>query len=73
MGLLDIVKREVKSITIEPVIILFITGISLVNGAQLNTNLLIWKICRLELNYTSEVCDNLTLDIYDKQNDEVQK
>ena len=27
----------------------------------IQTNLLLWKICHLQLNYSEEVCSNLTL------------
>jgi hypothetical protein len=29
-------------------------------GAQIPTNLLMWKICHLQLNYTSDICSNLS-------------
>ena len=34
----------------------------ILDGAQIQTNLLLWKICHLELNYTEDICSNLTLD-----------
>ncbi len=73
MGTFETIKNEFKSITIEPVILLFMGGLFIIQGAQLNTNLLIWKICTIEKNYSSEICDNLTLDKYDDQNTEVQQ
>jgi PCFT/HCP family folate transporter-like MFS transporter 1/3 len=53
-----------KSISIEPVLFVNVFGISIVMGAQISTNLLIWKICHLELNYPEEICGNLTDDAY---------
>ena len=49
-----------KSITIEPVIFLYSFGMCVTGGAQVTTNLLIWKFCSMELNYTDDVCRNLT-------------
>jgi hypothetical protein len=73
MGLIDTLKNEVKSITIEPFVFLFLGARFIIDGAQLQTNLMIWKICNLELNYSSEICSNLTLDQYEDKNIEVQK
>lgn len=48
-----------KSLTIEPLIFLYSFGLCITAGAQITTNLLIWKFCRLELNHPDDVCDNL--------------
>ena len=29
-------------------------------GAQVTSDLIIWKMCHIELNYTNDVCGNLT-------------
>ena len=59
-------------ITIEPAVGLVRFGIGQIEGGQIQSDLLLWKICHLELNYTEEICGNLTLDEYDLINDEVQ-
>ena len=59
-------------ITVEPVIALNRFGLGEIEGGQIQSDLLLWKICHLELNYTEEICGNLTLDEYDFINDEVQ-
>ena len=33
---------------------------AILSGAQVQTNLLMWKICHLEMNYEENVCKNLT-------------
>ena len=48
------------SLTIEPVIFMHAIGLAIINGSQVSTNLLIWKICNLELNFTEDICSNLT-------------
>ena len=62
-----------KWITLEPAIFLIVCGQHLVKGSNLQIDLLIWKICHLELNYTEDVCANITNDEYEDINDEVQK
>ena len=62
-----------KWITLEPAIFLLFCGQHLVKGSKLQEYLLIWKICRLELNYPEEVCANITNDEFEDINDEVQK
>ena len=59
-------------ITLEPLIFLLTFGMQVLNGGQIQTNLLLWKICHLELNYDENICSNLTLDEYNTINDEVQ-
>ena len=65
MGAKDRVVKYVKSITIEPTIFLFMLGQMLIDGAQLNTNLLIEKVCKHEFHHNGTICDNLDLDEYD--------
>ena len=59
-------------ITIEPAVGLVRFGIGQIEGGQIQNDLLLWKICHLELNYSEEICGNLTLDEYDLINNEVQ-
>ena len=59
-------------ITIEPAIALNRFGIGVIEGGQIQSDLLLWKVCHLEFNYTEEICGNLTLDEYDLINNEVQ-
>ena len=50
-------------ITLEPLIALSRFGFGeIYSGGQIQSDLLLWKICHLELNYTEEICSNLTLD-----------
>ena len=65
-------KYLTNLITVEPVIALNRFGLGEIEGGQIQSDLLLWKICHLELNYTEEICGNLTLDEYDIINDEVQ-
>jgi MFS transporter, PCFT/HCP family, solute carrier family 46 (folate transporter), member 1 len=62
-----------RTFTIEPVIFFFILGNYILQGSQVPTNILIFKICRYELNYTQEICDNLGEDRYADIEDQVQK
>ena len=59
-------------ISLEPVVFLLQFGRYALEGAQIQTDLLIWKICHLELQYNETICDNLTLDEYDSIQNEVQ-
>ena len=54
-----LIIKELKTITVEPVIFLFMLGFFTLNGAQIPTNILILKICRFERNLTQDICDNL--------------
>ena len=65
-------KHLTNLITVEPVIALNRFGSGEIEGGQIQSDLLLWKICHRELNYTEEICGNLTLDEYDLINDEVQ-
>ena len=56
------IRQILNRITLEPLIFLFTFGMVILDGAQIQTNLLLWKICHLELNYTEDICSNLTLD-----------
>lgn len=66
------IKEEVvgfvKSITIEPFIFLLMFGIGILAGAEVNTNLMLWKICAVTLGYNETACENLTAE----ENDEIE-
>lgn len=47
-----------RNLTIEPVVFLYLTSVGLVS--VIRPNLLIDKACRIKLNYTEEICDNLS-------------
>ena len=66
-------KRFWKNLTLEPVIFLFTLGWSIQYGAQLQTNLLMWKVCHLEKGYENSTCANLTLDEHEDIQTDVQK
>lgn len=57
-------------ITLEPFIITFIFVWFLMDGAQIQKNLLMWKICKFQLNQTEIVCGNLSA--YNETQSEVQ-
>ena len=59
-------------ISLEPIIFLVQFGRYALEGAQIQTDLLMWKICHFELKYDETICGNLTLDEYDSINNEVQ-
>ena len=48
-----------KTVTIEPVIFLFILGNYILLGSQVPTNILMYKICFYEMNHTEHICENL--------------
>ena len=73
MGVLERLKFELKSTTIEPAMFFFVFSFKIDHGAQITTNFLLWKICHLGLNYSTDICSNLTLDEYESYNTEVQK
>lgn len=63
----------IKGITLEPTVFALQFGRFIVEGAQVQTDLLLWKICHLELNYTEEICDHLTANENDAINNIVQE
>ena len=69
----NIIVKYIKSISLEPAIFLLALALGLINGAQINLDLVIWKICNIELNFTKEICDNLSLDENNDYEIEVQK
>ena len=66
------IRTLLGRITLEPLIFFVTFGMVILDGAQIQTNLLIWKICHLELSYPEHICSNLTLDENNAENDEVQ-
>ena len=62
INFVQICLKQVKSITIEPLLFMIAFSLSLIGGAQVTTNLLIWKICHVELHYDENVCGNLSLE-----------
>ena len=44
----------------EPVIFFSVMAFATIYGAQIPTKLLMWKICFIQLNYSSEICANLS-------------
>ena len=67
------IRQILNRITLEPLIFLFLFSFYILDGAQIQTNLLLWKICHLELNYTEVICSNLTLDENNATMNEVQE
>ncbi len=51
---------QFKMLTLEPVIFLFIFGWSAMSSSRVETNLLMWKICHLDMNISEVICLNLT-------------
>ena len=49
-----------KQITLEPLTFLESLSFTVDRGAQVTSDLIIWKMCHIELNYTEEECGNLT-------------
>ena len=73
MAFLKRLKYEFTSLTVEPFIFLFAFGRLIDIGSQVTTNLMIWKICELEFNQTSDTCSNLTLAENEEINHDVQR
>ena len=59
MAVKDRAIKYLNSITIEPMIFSYMLGQFIVDGAQLNTNLLIEKVCRYEFHFNETVCSHL--------------
>ena len=49
-----------KQITLEPLTFLDSLSYHVDKGAQVTSDLIIWKMRHIELNYTNNVCENLT-------------
>ena len=67
------ISKFFRSFTIEPVIFMYIFSIFLVNGAEINTNLLMWKVCKIEMGLEDDVCENLSADENEDVQTDVQK
>ena len=65
-------KDSLRTISLEPVIFLYIIGIFLDRGAEVKTQLMLWKICRFEFGYNDTICDNLDADENDAIQSDVQ-
>lgn len=50
----------VRKITLEPVIFLMYLATCILDGAQIQTDLLMSKLCTTDLNLTEEICNNLS-------------
>lgn len=61
-----------RSISLEPVIFLYIVGVFLDRGAEVKTQLMLWKICRFEFGYNDTVCEDLDSEANDDLQSEVQ-
>ena len=68
-----VTKNYIKSITIEPTILFYVVGSSILYGAQIETDLLIWKLCHIELGNSEEVCANLSLEVNEEVENDVQR
>ena len=58
-----------KNLTIEPVVCFYLTSVGLIS--VIRPNLLIDKACRVKLNYTEEICDNLDQNNNGTESDEL--
>ena len=69
-----IIALRMFPITLEPVSFTFSFGRSLVDGAQITTDLLLHKICESKLQYPEDICSNLNgLNDSSTEFNEVQK
>ncbi len=59
MGVYTLVRRFASGITLEPMIVLLTTALWLERGGEVNTNLMIDKVCRRELQLGDEICSAL--------------
>ena len=62
-----------RTYNLEPMIVLYIFALFIVRGSGVNTTLLVWKVCRVELNLTESICDNLDEDENDSYEEKVQR
>ena len=53
-------RKLFKILTLEPFIVLFVFIWFIQSGVKIRKNLLMWKICKIELNYTENICNNLS-------------
>ena len=57
--MVSIGNRPYRSLTLEPFIVLFTIVWYIPEGSQIQRNLLMWKICHIEMNYSHVICDNI--------------
>jgi hypothetical protein len=55
--------------SVEPVVLLFMTGAHIIFGSEVTTNVLMYKICFVEMKFNDSVCSNLT----DPTHEDIQK
>ena len=60
-------------VTLEPMVLLRALAVFIVYGAQITTDLLLWKVCYYEQKHPEEVCRNLSLPEYKEVRGEVQR
>ncbi len=63
-----LLKTFLRSLTLEPMILMFSFAWAIEYGVQLQTNLLMWKVCHVEYKINETICDNLS----DGDNDDYQ-
>lgn len=69
----DSILKYAKMATLEPPLFLMACGAMIIFGSQVQTDLLIWKLCTKDLNFTEEICDNLSLEENDEYEIQVQR
>ena len=70
---MSIILKILHHISLEPTTLFKKLSEAIDNGAQITQDLLIWKMCRHELNYTESECANLTDDAFEDINVDVQQ
>ena len=70
---MNFIASVLSQITLEPTVFAFSFGVQLEKGARITTDLLINKVCRYELNYTEDICANLTNEGFEDISNEVQE
>ncbi len=66
-------KTVWKNTTLEPVLLMFSFGWAIEFGVRVQTNLLMWKVCHVELEYNETICDNLSEGDNDQYQSQVQR
>ena len=59
--------------TVEPALFFKTLGMNIEHGAPITNDLIIDKMCQVELNYSEEICANLTKEGFENINIEVQQ
>ena len=67
----NLISLTWKNLTIEPVVFLYLTSVGLIS--VIRPNLLIDKACKVKLNFTEDICDNLENQSNNETLIEVQK